>query len=121
MYVLFPDYHPEDVVAHYKLLDKVNTFKSLETVAYFYDDINPQAYSRTFDWLKEHPSNLLQLAADDTLTKTGLRDEAIAGCLKTAADLYTFVHEAKKPEVKAAAMQRLKAAWMNISTGYYIH
>lgn len=121
LYVQFPDYHPEDVAAHFELLDKVETFGAAEDVMYEYDDRNPAAYSRTYDWLKARPCNILALAEGDVLNKAGLRDEAVSGCLRTAADLYDLAHRAKKPEVRAAVLRRLRSTWRNIAAGYYIH
>lgn len=121
LYVDFPDYHPEDVVAHYKLLDKIQNFGSMKDIMYIYDDTNPAAYTRTWDWLKQTPNNIVALALNNTLNKKGLRDEAVGGCLRTAADLYDFTHKATKPEVKKAVIERLDTTWRNIASGYYIH
>lgn len=58
---------PEDVFAHYMLIDKCKTVGFTDFVLVDYDNTpeNKGAISRTFDWCKEHPTNLLQLAASD--------------------------------------------------------
>lgn len=67
LYVQFPSYMPEDVLAHYLLIDKCKSVGFTDFVLVDYDNTpeNKGAISRTFDWCKEHPTNLLQLAASD--------------------------------------------------------
>lgn len=106
LYVDFPNYHPEDVVAHYKLLDKVDTFSSLDEVLYIYNDTNPAAITRTIDWLRANPTSLIALA--QSRLPSNVDGEIVAGVLKTAADLYSLCHSATKQEVKRAAIDRLR-------------
>ena len=60
----FPSYTPEDVLPHFLLLDKCKTLGSFDFPVVDYDNRpeNKGAWSRTFDWLIEHPTNLMQLA-----------------------------------------------------------
>ena len=70
LYVQQPDYMPEDVVPHFRLIDKCQTVGYFDFLVYEYDNRNEHlsAISRTFDFLKTHPSNLITLAANNILT-----------------------------------------------------
>ncbi|WP_407450940.1 glycosyltransferase family 2 protein [Fibrobacter sp.] len=122
-YVDFPDYMPEDVVAHYLLLDKVNSVAALDFPVVEYDNTpeNKGAVSRTFDYLKDTPSNLMSLAVNDTLKSLNLNDEYVAGVVHNLADLYAVRNRIKKPEVKAALMKRLGQSYLKFMSGIYTH
>lgn len=64
MWVQFPSYMPEDVLPHFIIVDRCGTFGCFDFAVVDYDDTpdNKGAMSRTFDWLLDHPTNLLQLA-----------------------------------------------------------
>ena len=64
LWVNQPSYMPEDVWPHFLLIDKCKTFGYFDFPVIDYDNTpeNKGAISRTFDWLLNHPSNLMQLA-----------------------------------------------------------
>ena len=64
LWVNLPPYMPEDVWPHFMLVDRCRTFGCFEFPVIDYDDTpeNKGAMSRTFDWLLDNPTNLLELA-----------------------------------------------------------
>lgn len=123
LYVDFPSYMPEDVWPHYLLIDKCKTFGSFGFTVVDYDNTpeNRGAISRTFDWLLAHPSNLMQLAASDTLQTLGLREEFVAGVIHNLADMFLHRNDLKQPEVKQAFMQKMMNEYRNFASGIYVH
>ena len=123
LYVEFPDYMPEDVWPHFLLVDKCKTFGYFDFAVVDYDNTpeNKGAISRTFDWLLAHPSNLMQLAASDTLQTLGLREEFVAGVIHNLADMFLHRNDLKRPEVKQAFMQKMMNEYRNFTSGLYVH
>lgn len=123
LYVPFPSYMPEDVLPHYLLCDRVRTYGSFDFPVVDYDNTpdNKGAISRTFDWLLQNPSNLIQLAQGDVLGKMGLREEFVAGVIHNLADMWQCRGKISNQQVKAAYMFRLKKEYQNFMSGLYIH
>lgn len=123
LYVQQPNYMPEDVVPHYLLVDKCENVSYFDFLVYEYDNRNEHlsGISRTFDFLKTHPSNLITLAANNILTKNNLRDEYITGVIKNLADMYEVRNSFKNQDVKNAFMQRFYHTYQNFMSGIYIH
>jgi len=90
LYVQQPDYMPEDVVPHFLLIDKCQTVGYFDFLVYVYDnsDENKGAISRTFDYLRQAPQNLLDLAYSNKLLKMNLRDEYVVGVIHNLAEMY---------------------------------
>lgn len=123
LYVQQPNYMPEDVVPHFLLIDKCQTIGYFDFLVYIYDNSNENtgAISRTFDFLKKCPQNLLQLAYNNILAKNNLRDEYVVGVIHNLADMYTLRNTFKNQDVKDAFMQRFCNTYRNFMTGIYIH
>lgn len=123
LYVPFPNYMPEDVLAHYLLVDKCKTFGCFDFTVVDYDNTaeNKGAMSRTFDWLLAHPSNLMQLANTGLLEKLELKEEFVAGVIHNLADMWQCRDKVKNEEVKKAYMKKLNREYQNFMSGYYIH
>lgn len=123
LYVQQPNYMPEDVVPHFRLIDKCQSVSYFDFLVYVYDnsDENKGAISRTFDFLKNSPQNLLQLAYNNILTKNNLRDEYVVGVIHNLADMYAIRNTFKNQDVKVAFMQRFFNIYRNFMTGIYIH
>ena len=81
---------PEDVVPHFLLIDKCQTVGYFDFLVYVYDnsDENKGAISRTFDYLRQSPNNLADLAYNNKLLKMNLRDEFVSGVIHNLADMY---------------------------------
>lgn len=122
-YVQQPEYMPEDVVPHYLALDRCSTVGYFDFLIYEYDnrDEHTSAISRTFDFLKTHPNNLINLAANDILKKNNLRDEYIVGVIKNLGDMYSAKNSFQNVDVKNAFMQRFYHTYQNFMSGIYIH
>lgn len=123
LYVNQPDYMPEDVTPHYILVDRCKTVGYFDFLVYEYDNRNEHlsAISRTFDYLKTHPSNLITLAANNHLQQLGLRDEYIVGVIKNLGDMYALRNSFKNQDVKNAFMQRFYHTYQNFMSGIYVH
>lgn len=123
LYVQQPDYMPEDVVPHFLLIDKCQTVGYFDFLVYVYDnsDENKGAISRTFDYLRQTPSNLADLAYSNKLLKMNLRDEFVSGVIHNLADMYTIRNTFKNQDVKDAFMNRFFNTYRNFMTGIYIH
>lgn len=123
LYVPFPKYMPEDVLPHYLLIDQCKSFGYIEKPIVDYDNTpeNKGAISRTFDWLFTHPTNLMQLAREDTLQKLGLREEFLAGVIHNLADMWSNRDLIQNPQVKVAYMNRLNKEYSNFMSGVYVH
>lgn len=92
-------------------------------MVYVYDNSNENtgAISRTFDFLKNSPQNLFQLAYNNILTKNNLRDEYVVGVIHNLADMYAVRNSFKNQDVKDAFMQRFFNTYRNFSSGVFIH
>lgn len=123
LYVQQPDYMPEDVVVHFLLIDKCQTVGYFDFIVYNYDnrDENIGAISRTFNYLRQAPNNLADLAYSNKLLKMNLRDEFVSGVIHNLADMYTIRNTFKNQDVKEAFMQRFFNTYRNFMTGIYIH
>ena len=123
LYVPFPRYTPEDVLPHFLLVDHCRSFGYFDFPVVDYDNRpeNKGAWSRTFDWLLAHPSNLMQLAASNELEKLGFREEFVAGVMHNLADMWQFRNKLKNEEVKKAYMHRLSREYQNFMCGVYVH
>lgn len=123
LWVDLPPYMPEDVVPHFILVDRCSTFGCFGFPVVDYDDTpeNKQAMSRTFDWLLEHPTNLLELAETETLKKLGLKDEFVTGVIRNMSDMWAMRNSIKQPEVKKVYMRRFALQYRNFMSGLYIH
>ena len=122
-YVPFPHYMPEDVLPHFMLCDRVQSFGYFDFPVVDYDNTpdNKGAMSRTFDWLLNNPSNLISLARSDQLKKLGLKEEFLAGVLHNLADMFQYRERIKNPQVKIAYMFRFTKEYSNFMSGIYIH
>lgn len=123
LYVPFPSYMPEDVLPHFLLCDRVNTFGYFDFPVVDYDNTpeNKGAISRTFDWLLQHPSNFISLAHSNELKKLGLREEFVAGVIHNLADMWLYRDRIANPDVKKAYMSRLTREYTNFMSGLYVH
>ena len=123
MYVQFPGYMPEDVYAHYALADRCRTVGYVDFILVDYDNTaeNQGAISRTFDFMKTHPANLLDLAQTNKIKELGLREEYVAGVIHNLADMWGRRDTIHDPEVKLAYMERFAREWRNFSSGIYVH
>ena len=102
LYVDFPDYMPEDVAAHFLLLDKCETVGSLNFPVYWYNNVSSTAISRTFDYMNVIPHNLLQLALTPEIEDRKLRQEYITGCMHNLADMFDLRDKLHNEHVKEA-------------------
>ena len=75
---------------HFLLLDKCHTIGSFDFTVVDYDNTpeNKGAISRTFDWLAQHPCNLLQLVDSGMLKNMGLREEYVGGVIHNLGDMW---------------------------------
>lgn len=123
LYVPFPSYTPEDVAPHYVLLDRCQTFGYFDFAVIDYDNRpeNKGAWSRTFDWLVHHPSNMLALASENTLERLGLNDDYISGVLHNLGDMWRLRNRLRNPDVKRAFVARFTKEWQNLMSGIYVH
>lgn len=123
LYVPFPSYTPEDVVPHFLLIDRCQSFGFFDFPVIDYDNTpeNKGAWSRTFDYLYANPSNLLKIYHDDTLEKNGLNDDYISGVLHNLGDMWRTRKRLKNPEVKQAFDRRFTREWQNMMCGIYVH
>lgn len=123
IYVPFPSYMPEDVLPHFLLLDRATSFGYFDFAVVDYDNTpqNKGAISRTFDWLIQHPTNLLELADSNKLKNLGLREEFVAGVIHNLADMWQCREKITNPEIKKAYKARLCREYRNFMTGLYIH
>ena len=121
LYVEYPDYMPENVAAHYRLVDKCLSVGQFEFPTYVYDKKNPQAMSRTYDRMLAMPHNLLTLAATKELEQHELQQEHVAGVVHTLADMFDLRDKLKQPEVRKAWLARLRTEYSNFMSGFYVH
>lgn len=123
LYVPFPNYMPEDVLPHFLVVDKAQTFGSFSFPLVDYDNTpeNKGAISRTFDWLEEHPTNLLELASTGILKKMGLNEEYVAGVIRNLADMWEFRDRIQSKEVRKACQRRLAREYQMFMSGIYVH
>ena len=123
MYVPFPSYMPEDVLPHFLLLDRATSFGYFDFAVVDYDNTpqNKGAISRTFDWLVQHPTNLLELADSNKLKNLGLREEFVAGVIHNLADMWQCREKITNPEIKKAYHGRLCREYRNFMCGIYVH
>lgn len=123
LWVNEPSYMPEDVWPHFMLLDKCHSYGYFEFPIVDYDNTreNKGAISRTFDFLLNNPTNLLQLTRDDTLNKLGLRDEFVTGVIHNLADMWSHRNDIQQPEVKKEYMKRLVNEYRSFMSGIYVH
>lgn len=117
----FPDYIPEDVVPHFLMLDKVQRFEVVDQPCYFYNRENPSAISRTFDYLAAHPSNMLQLIADEVLEKRALKPEWLGGIVKNLGDMIGLKSKLRNNMVKMAWWRKLTTEYRNFACGIFVH
>lgn len=122
-YVKQPGYRPEDVIPHFLVIDKCKTVSYFDFIVYNYDnrDENIGAISRTFDYLKHNPQNLIHLAMSNDLCNKSLYDEYVSGVIKNLADMYQLRNTIMHKDVKYAFMRRFIAMYKNFMSGFYIH
>lgn len=123
LYSDFADTMPEAVAAHFSMIDKVKTVGSFDFVVYEYDNRleNEGAISRTYDFMRSYPNNLLQLALTPEIERAGLREEYIAGTLHNLANMFSLRSVLKNKAVRSAWADRLRSEWMNFTAGFYVH
>ena len=101
LWVDFPEtFMPEDTVAHFLLIDKCVSVSQFDFAVYFYDDLNPTSISRTFDYLRVNPNNLIELAFSRHIEAKDLRQEYVSGVVHNLACMFDLRDKLKQPIVR---------------------
>lgn len=122
-FTMWPDFPIRDTAFHFFVLDKCRTFDAFDFVCGVYDNSpeNTTAISRTFDFLRQHHNNLVNLALDNTLDRLNLKDEYISGTIHNLAFMYENRNRIQNPEVKKVYLGKFAKQYQNFMSGLYIH